>query len=71
MVLYTECVEARSASLDGSVRIRRRQLGVGARDGTPTPRSAYAVNHADVGRAPFPGTVVRLTNGAFDGICRP
>jgi hypothetical protein len=36
MVLYTEFVEARSASLDGSVRIRRRQLGVGARDGTLT-----------------------------------
>ena len=32
MVLYTEMVDARDASRDGEVRIRRRQPGVGARD---------------------------------------
>jgi len=55
MVLYTECVDAKSASLDGSVRIRHRQLGVGARDGTPPSHSAYAVIRLLV-RAPVPGT---------------
>jgi hypothetical protein len=43
MVLYTECVEAKSASPDGVVRIRRRQRGAGARDGTPTPHPDYTL----------------------------
>lgn len=44
MVLYTECVAERGAPRDGVVRIRRRQSGVGARDGTPPVHPALCCN---------------------------
>jgi len=57
MVLYTDAVDARDASRDGGVRLRRRQLGVGARDSCPIPHPADNLSQAAHVRAPIPGTV--------------